>query len=97
MKAKMEKDLRYRKSFLSNELKGNVINSIINNQLIDMGLKQQIFLFKKNISSQKARIHNRCILTGRSRSYIRFFKLSRIKFKELANKGLLMGIRKSTW
>jgi|SRR5690349_15299121 ribosomal protein S14 len=97
MKAKIEKDIRYRRRFLINELKTNIIKSILNNQKINMDLKQQIHLFKKSLSAHKARINNRCILTGRSRSYIRFFKLSRIKFKELANKGLLLGIKKSNW
>ena len=43
------------------------------------------------------RIRNRCELTGRSRSYYRKFRLSRIMLRELANKGLIPGVVKSSW
>src|SRR4029453_10308148 len=40
---------------------------------------------------------NRCELTGRSRAYYRKFRLSRIMLRELANKGLIPGVTKSSW
>ena len=43
------------------------------------------------------RIRNRCELTGRSRGYYRKFRLSRIMLRELANKGLIPGVVKSSW
>ena len=43
------------------------------------------------------RVRNRCELTGRSRGYYRKFRLSRIMLRELANKGLLPGVTKSSW
>ena len=43
------------------------------------------------------RIRNRCALTGRSRAYYRKFRLSRIMLRELANKGLIPGVVKSSW
>ncbi len=43
------------------------------------------------------RIRNRCALTGRSRAYYRKFRLSRIMLRELANKGLIPGVIKSSW
>jgi small subunit ribosomal protein S14 len=43
------------------------------------------------------RIRNRCELTGRSRAYYRKFRLSRIMLRELANKGLIPGVTKSSW
>ena len=43
------------------------------------------------------RIRNRCELTGRSRGYYRKFRLSRIMLRELANKGLIPGVTKSSW
>ena len=45
----------------------------------------------------KTRAFNRCVITGRSRGYVRYFGLSRIKFREMAHKGLLPGVRKSSW
>jgi small subunit ribosomal protein S14 len=43
------------------------------------------------------RVRNRCELTGRSRAYDRKFRLSRIMLRELANKGLIPGVTKSSW
>ena len=43
------------------------------------------------------RIRNRCELTGRARAYYRKFRLSRIMLRELANKGLIPGVVKSSW
>lgn len=47
-------------------------------------------------SSSKNRLRNRCAVTGRPRGYMRFFGLSRIKFRDLALKGELPGIRKGS-
>ncbi|MEM0897242.1 MAG: 30S ribosomal protein S14 [Verrucomicrobiota bacterium] len=40
---------------------------------------------------------NRCESTGRRRGYIGRFKLSRIAFRELASKGMIPGVTKSSW
>ncbi|MBM4462230.1 MAG: type Z 30S ribosomal protein S14 [Chloroflexi bacterium] len=41
--------------------------------------------------------HNRCHLCGRPRGYMRKFGLCRICFRELALKGEIAGVRKSSW
>jgi small subunit ribosomal protein S14 len=43
------------------------------------------------------RIRNRCELTGRPRAYYRKLRLSRIMLRELASKGLIPGMVKSSW
>ncbi len=43
------------------------------------------------------RVRNRVELTGRSRAYYRKFRLSRIMLRDLANKGLIPGVVKSSW
>ena len=48
-------------------------------------------------NSSATRIRNRCELTGRSRAYYRKFRLSRIMLRDLANKGLIPGVTKSSW
>ena len=48
-------------------------------------------------NSSSTRLRNRCVLTGRSGSVLRQFKLSRIKFRELAENSMLPGVRKSSW
>lgn len=48
-------------------------------------------------NASPVRLRNRCKLTGRPRGYIRIFGLSRIKFRELAENGLIPGIKKASW
>tara|TARA_B100001013_G_C24521354_1_gene407084 strand:- start:470 stop:775 length:306 start_codon:yes stop_codon:yes gene_type:complete len=43
------------------------------------------------------RLRNRCSLTGRPRGFYRKFGLSRIALREMANNGLIPGIRKASW
>ncbi|MEK9183725.1 MAG: type Z 30S ribosomal protein S14 [Patescibacteria group bacterium] len=45
----------------------------------------------------KSRIVRRCFRCGRKRGYIRDFDLCRICFRELANEGMIPGIKKSSW
>ena len=48
-------------------------------------------------NSCSTRIRNRCILTGRGRGVLSFCKLSRIRFRELASQGDIMGVCKVSW
>ena len=48
-------------------------------------------------NASPVRLKNRCGLTGRGKGYIRFFGISRVKFRELASDGKIPGIKKSSW
>jgi small subunit ribosomal protein S14 len=48
-------------------------------------------------NANPTRVRNRCELTGRSRAYYRKFRLSRLMLREMANKGLIPGVTKSSW
>ena len=48
-------------------------------------------------NSSKTRIRNRCALTGRPHAYYRQFNLSRIALRDLASRGELPGVTKSSW
>lgn len=48
-------------------------------------------------NASPVRLHNRCQLTGRPRGYIRYFGISRIKFREMALNGKIPGVRKASW
>lgn len=48
-------------------------------------------------NSSPTRLRNRCQFTGRSRGFLRKFKLSRLCFREMANQGLIPGIVKASW
>lgn len=47
--------------------------------------------------SSPTRLKNRDQLDGRPRGYMRKFGMSRIKFRELAHKGQIPGVKKASW
>ena len=48
-------------------------------------------------NANPTRIRNRCMLTGRPRAYYRKFGLARVMLRDLANKGMIPGVTKSSW
>jgi small subunit ribosomal protein S14 len=48
-------------------------------------------------NSNPIRLHNRCLLTGRPKGYMRQFGISRITFREMASQGLIPGVKKASW
>lgn len=48
-------------------------------------------------NASPVRMHNRCKLTGRPKGYMRTFGVSRVMFREMANKGLIPGVKKASW
>jgi small subunit ribosomal protein S14 len=61
-----------------------------------MATKAQISKSKKKpkYSTRKVR---RCFKCGRKKGYMRDFGLCRICFREMANKGQIPGVKKSSW
>lgn len=60
-------------------------------------LKASIALNKLPRNSNKNRIRNRCVLTGRPRGVYRKFGLSRIAIREKGLAGEIPGLTKSSW
>lgn len=48
-------------------------------------------------NASPVRLHSRCQLSGRPRGYMRYFGISRIKFREMALEGKIPGVRKASW
>jgi len=59
--------------------------------------KEVINLSLMTRNASRSRIRNRCAITGRPRGYYRKFGLSRIMMRELAGKGQIPGLVKSSW
>ena len=57
----------------------------------------QLKLAKIPRNSAKVRIRNRCEITGRPRGVYRKLKISRIALRDLASKGKIPGMTKSSW
>ena len=57
----------------------------------------QLKLAKIPRNSSKTRIRNRCEITGRPRGVYRKLRISRIALRDLASKGKIPGMTKSSW
>lgn len=99
MQKKIKKNIKQRLLFKNLEKKRLIIKIISNNfnlkKTIRWKIEQKWFNFNRN--SSLTRIKNICILTGRSKSIYRFFKISRLQLRKLASTGYLPGISKYSW
>ena len=75
------------------------LKAIINNKEVpaDERFQATLKLAKLPRNSSKVRKRNRCSVTGRPRSYYRKLSLSRIALRDLASRGELPGVTKSSW
>ena len=48
-------------------------------------------------NASPVRLHNRCKLTGRPKGYYASIWISRVTFREMANFGLIPGVKKASW
>ena len=63
--------------------------------LLEAGDYEGLQKLPKNASP--VRLHNRCLLTGRPKGYMRQFGINRVTFREMASAGLIPGITKASW
>jgi len=75
------------------------LRAIADNQSLDETERLMARLKMAEIprNGNPTRVRNRCATTGRPRGYYRKFGLCRIELRDLANKGLIPGITKSSW
>jgi small subunit ribosomal protein S14 len=59
--------------------------------------KQALIEKAKRPQKFKVRQYHRCNVCGRSRGFFRKFGLCRICFREMALRGLVPGVTKSSW
>ncbi|MBV9850539.1 MAG: type Z 30S ribosomal protein S14 [Armatimonadetes bacterium] len=59
--------------------------------------KQALIEKQKRKPAFPVRAYNRCQLCGRPHGYMRKFSICRICFREMAHKGLIPGVTKSSW
>jgi len=59
--------------------------------------KKSLIIRQRRQHRYATRNYNRCERCGRARAYYRKFKLCRICLRELAHRGELPGVTKSSW
>ena len=48
-------------------------------------------------NGSRVRLHNRCMLSGRPKGYMRMFGISRVAFRKMALEGKIPGVTKASW
>ena len=90
------KRIRLAKKFLK---KRENLKKIIKNRKLPLEdrFAAQLKLAKIPRNSAKTRIRNRCEITGRPHGFYRKLRISRIALRDLASKGKIPGMTKSSW
>jgi len=75
------------------------LKEIVKNRELPMEerFKAQIKLAKLPPNSSPTRLHNRCKITGRPKAFYRKLQMSRIALRDLASRGEIPGMIKSSW
>lgn len=99
MQKQIKKNIEQRYIYSKLEKKRLVLKSISFNTKIDKKIRWKIQKKFNELPTKSSitRVKNICIITGRSRSVIRFLRISRIQLKKFISKGLLPGLAKYSW
>ncbi len=87
-----------RKSLLAREIKKAKLREKYaqkRKELKEKGDYEALQLLPRNSSPTRA--HNRCMISGRPRGYYRKFGISRLVLREMALRGEIPGLKKSSW
>ena len=90
------KRIRLAKKFLK---KREDLKKIIKNRKLPLAERfaAQLKIAKLPRNSARTRIRNRCEITGRPHGVYRKLRISRIALRDLASKGKIPGMTKSSW
>ena len=90
----IRRDYKNRLKYLLLEIEYKIFKSIACNKILPLNLRLKAFHNLKIITSTK--IRNICILTGRTRGIIRKYGVSRFMFRQLADNGLITGLKRAS-
>jgi small subunit ribosomal protein S14 len=87
-----------KKSIIAREVKRQKLvekYAVLRKQLKAEGRWEELDKLPRN--SNPTRLHNRCMLTGRPKGYMRRFGLCRVVFRQMALDGKIPGVTKCSW
>ena len=98
-KSSTEKNNRRAKMAARYDNKRRRLKALINDRSlpIEERFDAQLKLSKMPRNSAPTRVRNRCEVTGRPRGVYRKFRMSRISLRDLASRGQIPGMVKSSW
>jgi len=92
------KDQKYRKHFREIEISRLFLKAVCSNMFLPQTYKEDARILLAKLSNFKShRIRNRCIVSDRSRSVSRAFRINRMQFLIGSGFGKMPGVRKSSW
>jgi small subunit ribosomal protein S14 len=98
-KSKIAADARRREVVARYAERRTELRSIIKNQELHPTVRAAAVseLAKQPRDASPTRLRNRDVVDGRPRAYSRKFGLSRIRLRDMAHRGELPGVTKSSW
>ena len=95
----IERDKRKRNCYLNFFKKRENLKKLLKDREQEMPIRYKAQIDLNNLikDSSKVRLSNRCLITGRTHSVLKIFRMSRIKIRELISSGLINGTKKSSW
>src|SRR3954454_23199066 len=98
-KSSVEKNERRRRLAKKYAGKRTRLKTVARNQSLPMEERfaAQLKLAELPRNSAPNRIRNRCEMTGRPGAFYRKLRMSRLALRDLANRGLIPGMVKSSW
>jgi small subunit ribosomal protein S14 len=95
----INKNERRKKLVVKYAAKYAALKALADDQSLDEGdrLMARLKMAELPRNANPTRVRNRCATTGRPRAYYRKFGLCRVELRDLANKGMIPGVTKSSW
>jgi len=93
------KDFKRRKYVNKFEWKKKILKAFYHNHNLNLKFRQKIYfnILKLKKKTFLTRVKNICILTGKSHSIYKKFKLSRMSLRENLSVTFFTGMKKSSW
>lgn len=99
MKGKMLFDRIRRRVAADAEINRLALRYVTHNEALPIRTRMlaQFRLAEAPSATSLHRMVRRCIITGRGRAVLGEFNINRMRFREMALKGRLLGVQKSSW
>lgn len=93
------RDMKRREMFAQYEMERGCLRQIKNSDILPIAIKMQAAEDAAQLPRDSAisRMRARCTLTDRSRGNVLKYRISRIEFRDYADKGLISGYTRSMW
>lgn len=98
MKAFLEKNKKQRSIFRQKEKQRFILKYLCSNRILNLKKRCALHFFFQDFSFISfVRIKNCCVKCFYTRSVLRYFRLSRFKFRNVASNGKIFGLIKASW